>query len=181
MITTNGSKILGYSLSGKNVNTKSGLIWLTSSVINVDGENYDGPAFNPLTYLKYASADNLSKIQDNSQYMGITMNLGLGDTEPTSEDYWLDDTDLNGVDVNTVVRIQGTKGTFENDVYGNPMYSFIFKNVGQSAVTIREIGLSYLDSRGKFLIARKLIPPRTIEQGETATFTYTISLLNGST
>lgn len=172
MITRNGSRIFGYPLGGISINAST-----RSSIKNIHGELYSGTSFSALQYLKYASSDNISDIQPNTQYIGVVMNFGVGTTPPAKDDVYLDDTMVGGVDINTLLPCQGTKGLFDCDSEGNLMYTYNFRNTSGNSVTIREIGLSYVDPHGKFLLARTVLSsPRTVQAGESFTFTYKINM-----
>ena len=127
---------------------------------------------------KICSAFNLLDVSSSggNEGPGMVMNLGVGTTEPTRGDHWLANTTVDGVDVNTLIRCLGNaEESRYNPTYANTasvIYTYSFRSYAEHDITITEIGLSYLCPAGKFLCARKLIPPRTIRPNEVVTFSY---------
>lgn len=127
-------------------------------------------------YLYYVSLKYLDTIQtDNTSgsSKGVIALVGVGDTPVTAEDYRLDEMYVNNVDVNTIV--QCTSGQFPQTTTRGISYQYQFTNTGSSAITIREICICFRNNQNeKFMLARKVIPPRTIQPNENVTFAYEI-------
>ena len=113
-------------------------------------------------------------MQNNMSSGGTCMQLGVGDAEPTKNDYYFDETIVDGVNVNNAIPCISAAKSISAD--GSIVYTATFSNNSSVAYTIKEIGLiqTMYDGNTHYLTARKLIPPRTIQPGETATFSYTI-------
>ena len=114
-------------------------------------------------------------MQKNMSSGGTCIQLGVGDAEPTKNDYYLNETIVDGVNVNNAIPCISAVKSISAD--GNIVYTAIFSNNSSVAYTIKEIGLiqTMYDGNTHYLTARKLIPPRTIQPGETATFSYVIA------
>ena len=170
MLTTNGAKIITYNKI---------IVTNTTSMTKTDGTEIEELTGGSATYAFKRCGYKNTLDTATSGNASMVMNLGVGSAEPTSNDYWLDETEISGVDVNTVVecaRAQGTD-TWAPSILsnGNIAYTYVFRNNGNAAVTITEIGLSFVCTMGKFLVGRCLIPPRTIQPNETVTFTYELA------
>ena len=147
-------------------------------LVKTDGTEVSNFSVSGTQYFyRQCSQLNLQNTVSVASQGGMVMNLGVGSAEPAASDYWLDETDIDGVDVNTVVTCQHT-GTWNPTLLenGNISYTFTFLNTGLDPITISEIGLSFLCETGKFLVGRKVIPPRTVESFESVTFTYELEL-----
>lgn len=170
MIVKNGSTILGKSIISQQQIAAGG-------IKKTDGTtNPSSLSAGSFSNIKNASIYNLPTSTSATAEIGTVMNLGVGNTTPTLDDYWLADTDLNGVDVNTVVTCSGASVSWSTT--GNPIYTFLFTNTGADSVTISEIGLSFLagNAHGKFLLAREVLADTcTIRANETVTFSYEIA------
>ena len=107
---------------------------------------------------------------------GISVMVGTGDSTPSFNDYALDSTDVGGVDINTLVSI--TNGTITFDGMGQYNITFTITNTSNQDVTIKEVGIIENGSSGalKMMIARNVIPAKTLAPSDTVTFTYTLSL-----
>lgn len=120
----------------------------------------------------------LNEAQQNDNQRGIKMRLGVGTTPPKPEDIWLDETEVDGVDINTYITCTSASVAGQTD--GSVKYSFTFSNGGSSAVTINEICILCSPSRTNppanagIMLGRKVITPTTIAAGGTATFTYDV-------
>ena len=176
MIVKNGGKILGYAML-KNSNTLP-----IGAAQWSDGAN---------TLVQFTTVTNFTKstvsnvITDNSN-TGVTMYLGLGNTPPTVNDYWLDETEVGGVNINSIIKYRSS--TIGEGANGAVTYTFTFLNTSSdTSYTIKEIGLAIVPSNNSsdprngrcILIARKLITPRSVQPQETISFTYTISPCGG--
>lgn len=166
--------------------TKNGALLLTRirllqeaapGLVKTDGTAASSQSVSNSQYLfKQCSRLNLQNSVSSASTGGMVMNLGVGSAEPAASDYWLDETEIDGTDINAIVTCQHT-GTWSPTLLenGNIAYTYTFLNTSQSAVTVTEIGLSFLCTTGKFLVGRKLIPPRTIQSFESVTFTYELA------
>ena len=173
MITKNGSKIIGYA---KIRNTT------TSGLILTSGEEYqDDFAANSLsTAYNSVSKWNLAATATSTQMTGMVMNFGVGTTQPTVNDYWLDETEVDGVDINDILVCQGSADHWNTTILddGSIVAEFVFQNSGETPITIREIGVSYLHQYGKFLVSRIVLPaPRTVQPSEVFSLDYHLNLL----
>lgn len=128
----------------------------------------------------------LNEAHENDAQRGVKMRLGVGTTPPTLDDYWLDETQVNGVDVNQ--EIICTTASIGRGVNGSTLYTFTFYNNSRNTYTLKEICLAMVPSgvtgddspNGRhIMLARKLIVPRTVQPAETITFTYEISPCGG--
>ena len=166
--------------------TKNGALLLThirlfqeaaTGLVKTDGTEALSQSVSSSQYLfKQCSKLNTVDSVSSASTGGMVMNLGVGTTSPSKDDYWLAQTEIDGVDVNTVIACQNTvpwnPTVLEN---GNVAYTYTFINTGNDAIIVNEIGLSFVTTTGKFLVGRKIIPARRISAGETVTFTYTIN------
>ena len=169
MITTNGRLLL--------VNQR--LLDITSGIRYVDIDNevvtqgYGGYAYA----YKNCIRDNLTYPISSSSVndaQGMCLNLGVGDAAETADDYTLDNMLVDGVDVNTIVTCQYSTykwNAFATDA-GTLVMQYTFRNTGSAPITVKELGLFYVNKTMKILCARKVIPPRTIQPSETVTFAY---------
>lgn len=120
----------------------------------------------------------LNEARQTDTQRGVKMRLGVGTTPPTPEDIWLDETEVDGVDINTYITCTSASVAGQTD--GSVKYSFTFSNRGNSAVTINEICILCSPSRTNppenagIMLGRKVITPTTIAAGGTATFTYDV-------
>ena len=166
--------------------TKNGALLLThirflqeaaEGLVNTSGTEASIQSVSNSQYLfKQCSQLNLQNSVSSASTGGMVMNLGVGSSEPSASDYWLDETEIDGTDINAIVTCQHT-GTWSPTLLenGNIAYTYTFLNTSQSAVTVTEIGLSFVCTTGKFLVGRRLIPPRTIQSFESVTFTYELA------
>lgn len=107
-----------------------------------------------------------TKKAETSQNDGTWARLGSGDAEPTADDYKLAQ-EVNIPCVSASLAVVDRKA----------VYTYSFLNNTAQAVTVSEMGLfSFIDGYydNPFLIARKLIPSRTIQPNETVTFSYVV-------
>lgn len=115
------------------------------------------------------------RLNDFNSARGIEVGVGVGDTTPTFNDYALADTDVGGVDISTLLTI--TNGTITFDSMGQYNITVTVTNTSNQNVTIKEVGVFENASSGalKMLIARNVIPAKTLAPTDSVTFTYTIS------
>lgn len=159
MITKNGAII--YSAQCDN-NQGTGDKVLTNTSGTSSAPNYSQSSL----YL-------YSNMQINMSNYGTCMRIGVGDAEPAKSDYYLDETIVDGVDVNNAIPCISAAKSISAD--GSIVYTATFSNNSAVAYAIKEIGLiQTVYNNGHYLIARKVIPTRTIQPGETATFSYVI-------
>lgn len=172
MITKNGAQLLNRQVvSGQS-----------SGITYVDIDNVQVTS----GYGTYAYAFK-NCIRDNLTYpissgtvndgQGMCLNLGVGDAPETFDDYTLDEMEIGGVDVNTIVTCQYStyKWSASTTDNGSIVMTYTFQNTGTDAVTVKELGLFYVNKTMKILCARKVIAPRTIQPNETVTFAFEIS------
>lgn len=172
MITKNGSQLL----------TKQVVMGATTGITYVDIDNVEvTQGYGSYAYaFKNCIKNNLTYPISSSfvnDAQGMCLNLGVGDTTETFNDYTLDEMEINGVDVNTIVTCQYStyKWSASTTDNGSVVMTFTFQNTGADSVTIKELGLFYVNKAMKILCARKVIPPRTILPNETVTFAFEIS------
>ena len=170
MITTNGAKIITYNKI---------IVTNTPSMTKTDGTTVEYLTGGSASYaFKRCSWKNTDDATTSSRYDGMVMNLGVGSAEPSASDYWLDETEISGTDINTIITCSYPGSDTWNAAIldnGNIAFTYVFRNTGSDAITVTEIGISYVCSAGKYLVGRKLIAPRTIQPGETVTFTYELA------
>lgn len=169
MITKNGRLLL----------VTQRLLDITTGIRYVDIDNeavthgYGGYAYA----YKNCIRDNLTYPISSSSVndaQGMCLNLGVGDAAETADDYTLDNMLVDGVDVNTIVTCQYSTykwNAFATDA-GTLVMQYTFRNTGSAPITVKELGLFYVNKTMKILCARKVIPPRTIQPSETVTFAY---------
>lgn len=148
MITTNGAKILLAMI------LKSTLA--VGDLTDINGDTNSG-TLNSTGF----SFSNMA----SSSSAGVRMYFGAGDTAEQESDYALDDAISSSTN--------GSCGKIGNDKW---YCTATYANTSQSPVTIKEIGVAefrYSNSKN-YLIARKVVPARTLAAGETATFTFTL-------
>lgn len=163
MIVSNGRKIFG---NGSIL--KAGIA--TGEVKWNDGTSITTSVTQPNMYLDEARTENNQR--------GVHMFLGVGTTAPTEADYWLDETEVDNVDINTVVTCSSAS---VSGTGGNPVYTFTFyNNSSTDSFTVTELCICDLPynagANGRFImLARKVLAtPRTIAPHETVVFAYEI-------
>lgn len=160
MITKNGALIFSNKMLGKS-SVDSG------KLVKIDG-NATTSSFN-------ATMSNLRSniFEISSANQGIVMNLGSGTTQPTVNDYWLDEP-LTSDDY--YCSSPATLETITVSEDGQIIYNASFTALRD--MTVNEICISALagTSAGKVMIARKIVPTRHVSTGEDITFSYVIRL-----
>ncbi len=165
MITKNGSMIFCRSRIGAGSIPANILV------------KYDGTAET-----QGISASNVftNQVSTNNTVMNtggydVVMNLGVGDTAPTANDYCLAQSSSGGVDINTLLVCTAANISFSAS--GSIVYTYVFTNSSNSSITVREAGISVaLSTLGKFLLAREVLSsPKTVASGDTVTFSYEIA------
>lgn len=119
----------------------------------------------------------LGEAHTSDNQRGIKMRLGVGTAAPTLSDYDLADRLVSGVDINILVTCSSISVSTTSN--GAVIYTAVFLNTDSISYTIREIGL-FVTPYGEdkmALLARKVIPARTVASGETVTFSYEINPL----
>lgn len=129
----------------------------------------------------------LNEANRTNDQRGVKMRLGVGDTSPTINDYWLDDVLVDGVDINT--KIQCTSAQIGTNNKGDVIYTYTFSNTTGNTYTIKELCLAMTPSgtsgtdvpNGRhIMLARTIIPARTVGAYETISFTYTVNPCGGA-
>lgn len=160
MITRNGAIAISSLIGNANIGI--------NALVLLDGSLNENQIIASNLYLQDAN------INDNQR--GLKMRLGLGDAEPAADDHQLAQTQADGVDVNSVITCQSASKAIMAG--GGIVYTYTFKNTSLvSAYTIKEVGMidsAVMSGSPSFLFARQLIPPRTIQPGEIATFSYAL-------
>lgn len=76
------------------------------------------------------------------------------------------------------------QGSISGDTLGKWIVTASATNSGSETITIKEIGMVMCmqDNRGgqEFLLARKVVPPRTVRPGESFTYSMVIDFLGAS-
>lgn len=112
-------------------------------------------------------------MKTNMSDFGTCMQLGVGDAEPAKNDYYFDETIVDGVNVNNAIPCISAAKSVSAD--GSIVYTATFSNNSSVAYDVKEIGLIQTTYGNEhYLIARKLIPSRTVQPNETVTFSYVI-------
>lgn len=169
MITYNGAQCFGASsITGNNVPI--------NALTLIDGSKNTAQITRSNLYLNTAS-------QTDSQ-RGVKMRLGFSRSTPTLDDFDLidrivEDAEEYNVDVNTIVTC--TSATIATTAEGSVVYSYTFTNESpDQSFTINEVGL-FVSTLGTTsftaLLARSVVPSRTVEPRKTISFTYTISVV----
>ena len=159
MITKNGA-IIYSAQCGYNAATEDRVLTNINGTSSVPNLSLSG------LYLSGEMPKNMSDY-------GTCMQLGVGDAEPTKNDYYLDETIVDGVNVNDAIPCISAAKSVSAD--GSIVYTATFSNNSSIAYTIKEIGLVQTTfNNAHYLTARKLIPPRTIQPNETVTFSYVV-------
>jgi hypothetical protein len=168
MITTNGAKIITYN---KIIGSSAPDLVLTDGTAQTATVSATTQAFRRCGYNNTAGT-----LATSDSCM--VMNLGVGTAQPSTSDYWLDETEVDGVDVNTLIECARPQGDTWSPVVlnnGDIVYTYSFLNTSNRSITITELGLSFACMYGKILCGRHLIPARVIEPGETVTFSYELN------
>ena len=104
---------------------------------------------------------------------GACMILGVGNAEPQKTDYFLDETEVDGVDISEAIPCVSASKSITPS--GNTVFTATYSNTSNRAYTIKEIGIIQQTYKAAvYLVARTLIPPRTIQPNETLTFSYVV-------
>lgn len=143
---------------------------LTFTMRNLDG--------NPIGITGYASFDWKTFQQGTSS--GVKLVVGVGNTPATYNDYCLDETEIGGVDIDTLIST--ANGTITVDNMGQYNITATFTNMSSQTIEIQEIGLIAYGSGSTMtnawvLMARSVIPKKTLAPSDNVTITYTISPL----
>lgn len=102
----------------------------------------------------------------NPSYYSLA--IGEGTNEPQKSDYSMQEITNARVRKSDTITVSYTPD-------GNPTLTRTFTSVSSEDVTITELGIYLVVNGYVYLVARKLIPPRTLTPGETATFSYEIA------
>lgn len=155
MIVKNGALVLAGGVAGRTEPTYSG------KLTDLDGET------NTQT-----ETIRLYQVVTSESYNGILMRLGSGTTEPTAEDYNLD----NPIDSSKYSCISAggssTNGTVVIDDNGDLLLTYVFRV--DDDIEVNEIALIAHTSNGLYMLARQIVPTRTAAYGDLISFTYVI-------
>lgn len=146
--------------------TKNGsILWGKGRLGGKDFEDGEMRTLGGLYHGAYVSniVGNITATSSNNYYSLV---IGSGTNEPQKTDY-------NIQEITNQYVYKGT-GSVDFDANGSVIFTRQFTNITNDDVTITELGI-YLVTNFDFLLARKLIPPRVLAPGETATFSYKIS------
>lgn len=128
----------------------------------------DGTTISSSASASLGTARNLIFDTVSSANTGVVMNIGTGTTAVTADDYDLDEP-LTSDDYSCSFPSPVTSIAATND--GDMLYTFAFTAI--TSFTITEIGIFYLGTQGKILLARTILPtPRPVTAGETFSFVY---------
>ena len=135
----------------------------TDTLKDINGEwNAVNVSYNNLNSTIYKTSET-----SNS---GFRLLYGSGDTPESTADYKLDEP----------LGIMGVSGSCGYGS-GNYIVTGTGINTGETAITIKEIGMAAVlqDNQGAqaFLVARKVIPPRTVQPNETFTFSMSLDVV----
>jgi hypothetical protein len=129
--------------------------------------------------ITYGSTDKFGNVKTDNVTggsYGMIAFLGTGNAPVTKNDYCLNKTLVGGVDVNTIIQCVSARSTPLRSPKGIS-YIFTFFNSGEAAIEIKEICLAMrFNAEQKYMIARKVIPTRLVQAGETITFSYELNL-----
>ena len=122
-------------------------------------------------YMKNTSGYSAQYFSNNVGCYGIR--LGTGDTEVSADDYNL------ASQTNELTEVSQTQsyGDEWSDNY-IVVYTGVFKNNTDHDVNIKEVGVFYYDTYltdpNPYMIARQVIPMKTVHPGETYAFSMTV-------
>lgn len=135
------------------------------TLVDIEGnDNAVNVSYNNLNSTTYKTA--------TTGTSGFRLLYGGGDAPESTADYKLDEP----------LGIMGISGTCGYGS-GNYIVTGTGVNTGETAITIKEIGMAAVlqDNQGAqaFLVARKVIPPRTVQPNETFTFSMSLDVAGG--
>lgn len=135
------------------------------TLVDIEGnDNAVNVSYNNLNSTTYKTATTVTS--------GFRLLYGGGDAPESTADYKLDEP----------LGIMGISGTCGYGS-GNYIVTGTGVNTGATAITIKEIGMAAVlqDNQGAqaFLVARKVIPPRTVQPNETFTFSMSLDVAGG--
>lgn len=152
MITTNGANIFLAQIT--RTSTRTSIV--SGSVRDTNGAYNASDISLSSVYLtkKYTSSQN-----------GVMMHFGSGNTAESKGDYCLA-SDLN------ITPVSVNAGQDENNYF---VTATATNNTG-AAITISEIGITagFYSSGKEYLMGRKVVPARVVENGESFTFAFVI-------
>lgn len=150
MITKNGSIVWGKGRLGG------------ASIADTDMKTFQGDNRGDVVE---RNINYITAISSYPQYYSLA--IGNGTNEPQKSDY-------NMAEITN-------QYVFKDEIYvnitpdGAVIFTRSYTNIVEDTITITELGLYLVVEGYVFLVARKLIPPRTLAPGETATFSYKIA------
>ena len=151
MITKNGSILWGKGRLG-------GAAIADDDMKTFQGENMGIVVESYINSIKASSTD--------PQYYSLA--VGSGTSEPQKSDYNIQEITSQYLSKSALTTVSYTPD-------GNVLFTRTFTNITNDNVTITEIAVYLVVSGYVFLVARKLILPRTLAPNETATFSYIIA------
>lgn len=112
---------------------------------------------------------------------GMKLIVGVGNTPASYNDYCLDETEIGGVDIDTLIST--ANGSITVDNMGQYNITATFTNMSSQTIDIQEIGLVAYGSGNIMtntwvLMARSVIPKKTLAPSDNVTITYTVSPIN---
>lgn len=157
MITNNGMKAYNCPFF---VNAASGDL----SFKQTDGTIHQPNLSSQYFYLDTAVTSRYSQ--------GVRMALGVGSTPVSGDDYKLDNGTYDGENIEDLITIQSATKADASD--GKIIYTYVFTNVSNKSIPIREIGLiTRTYNSYQYLIARAVVPERIIAPNDTFTYSFT--------
>lgn len=176
MITNNFKKIMcGILLNSGNNSEGSSTAYPKSAqaLKNIEGNTITteaGSGFGSYPMQSAINAFNQFKSNISNSIQGISVRVGIGDTDPTAEDYNIE-TPAEGVTV-TAIAATPTQG-------GTKIYTATIANTTQEDINIKEVGLflSFCPNNHETvpLMLDRTKVDITIPSGETKTYNYEIS------
>lgn len=134
-------------------------------LVDIEGnDNAVNVSYNNLNSTIYKTATTTTS--------GFRLLYGGGDAPESTADYKLDEP----------LGIMGVSGTCGYGS-GNYIVTGTGINTGETAITIKEIGMAAVLQNNQggqaFLVARKVIPARTVQPNETFTFSMSLDVAGG--
>lgn len=138
-------------------------------------KNVDGNVIGVTGYASFS----WDRFQEGSS-AGMKLVVGVGNTPPTYNDYCLDETEIGGVNIDTLIST--ANGAITVDNMGQYNITATFTNMSSQPIDIQEMGLVAYGSGNRItntwvLMARSVVPKKTLQPSDNVTLTYTISPL----
>lgn len=162
MITKNGSLYINKTCLCR-VSGNTGFVDINGNAVTT---SMSGSSFNFNTFYTGSSA-------------GMEVQVGVGDTAPSFNDYKLAEREINGVDISTLIHT--SNGGINVDELGQYSVSATFTNVSSQSVDIKEVGIVAYTGFGSgqviCLVSRDIIPTKTLAPSESVSLTVQLSPL----